>query len=338
MNTNENVHMKNKKKYHQMITDMQRCTYEEAEKVLRTNICSDVFFQGPHPINQLNGLDSLLENYYKPFFKSFSRIERRDFILMGGIYNSRNWAASTGFYSAVFTSDWLGIPASNRHVSVRYGEFVNFTSDNKIKEIYLIIDILDLLRQVGLPVTAPSLGLEGAFYSPASQDGILLRQQSQEASRKSLELVENMIFDGLSKYKNDGLQGMGMERFWDPNMMWYGPSGIGTTLGIDGFQKYHQEPFLKAFPDRKGGHNHKARFADGNYVASTGWPSVFATHSGGDFLGIPATNKKITMRVMDFWRRDGEVLLENWVFIDLIDLLLQMGIDVFDRMNQLYFT
>jgi hypothetical protein len=32
---------------------------------------------------------------------------------------------------------------------------------------------------------------------------------------------------------------------------------------------------------------------------------------------------------MDFWRREGDFLSENWVFIDMIDLLQQFGIDVF---------
>jgi hypothetical protein len=50
---------------------------------------------------------------------------------------------------------------------------------------------------------------------------------------------------------------------------------------------------------------------------------------GDGWLGIPATNKRITMRVMDFWRREGELLSENWVFIDIIDLLQQFGINVF---------
>jgi hypothetical protein len=36
---------------------------------------------------------------------------------------------------------------------------------------------------------------------------------------------------------------------------------------------------------------------------------------------------------MDFWRREGDRLDENWVMIDLIDLLLQMGLDVFARLK-----
>jgi hypothetical protein len=39
------------------------------------------------------------------------------------------------------------------------------------------------------------------------------------------------------------------------------------------------------------------------------------------------------MRVMDFWRREGDRLAENWVFIDKIDLLQQMGVGVFQRLR-----
>jgi hypothetical protein len=70
-------------------------------------------------------------------------------------------------------------------------------------------------------------------------------------------------------------------------------------------------------------------------VASSGWPSIRATHSGGDWLGLAPTGKPVTMRVMDFWRREGERLAENWVFVDVIDLLHQLGVDVFARMRAL---
>jgi predicted ester cyclase len=64
------------------------------------------------------------------------------------------------------------------------------------------------------------------------------------------------------------------------------------------------------------------------YVASTGWPSLRCTHTG-EYLGVPATGNKIGMRVMDWWRREGDLLVENWVFIDMVDVFLQMGVDIF---------
>jgi hypothetical protein len=31
---------------------------------------------------------------------------------------------------------------------------------------------------------------------------------------------------------------------------------------------------------------------------------------------------------MDFWRREDDMLVENWVFIDMVDLISQFGIDL----------
>jgi len=45
--------------------------------------------------------------------------------------------------------------------------------------------------------------------------------------------------------------------------------------------------------------------------------------------GVKAAGTPITMRVMDFWRARGGKLIENWVMIDIPDLLFQIGIDVF---------
>ncbi|RME63214.1 MAG: polyketide cyclase, partial [Alphaproteobacteria bacterium] len=206
-------------------------------------------------------------------------------------------------------------------------------AEGKIREVRVILDILDVMRQAGIRVLAPSLGVEGLVPGPATQDGIILAPADPAESQRSLALVEAMIFEGLSVYDKQDLASMGMERYWHPNMMWYGPSGIGTTRGITGFQRFHQRPFLAALPDRKGG-NHLARFAEGAYCASTGWPSMHATHTGGGWLGLPPTGRRLEMRIMDFWRRDGDLLAENWVFIDLIDVLRQMGFDVFERLRE----
>ena len=36
---------------------------------------------------------------------------------------------------------------------------------------------------------------------------------------------------------------------------------------------------------------------------------------------------------MDFWRREGDKLLENWVMIDLIDAALASNIDLLARIG-----
>jgi hypothetical protein len=68
-------------------------------------------------------------------------------------------------------------------------------------------------------------------------------------------------------------------------------------------------------------------------VASTGWPSVVATHAG-TYLGAQPGHQKIGMRVADWWRCENGLLTENWVLIDLPHLLLQMGVDVFAQLKK----
>jgi hypothetical protein len=41
------------------------------------------------------------------------------------------------------------------------------------------------------------------------------------------------------------------------------------------------------------------------------------------------------MRVVDIYRRDGEKLAENWIFIDLLYFLMQQGVDVLGRTEKI---
>ena len=38
---------------------------------------------------------------------------------------------------------------------------------------------------------------------------------------------------------------------------------------------------------------------------------------------------------MDFYRVDGNLIAENWVPIDIINILLELGVDVFARLRHL---
>ena len=131
------------------------------------------------------------------------------------------------------------------------------------------------------------------------------------------ELVARM-YDGLNDHVIEG-----METFWSEDMHWYGPAGIGTKPSLKAFQEEHQRPFLHAFSDKHA--TDEIRIAEDNFVAAKGVQQV--THSG-DYLGIPASGKRMKIRYMDIWRAEGDKLVENWVMIDLLDFLAQVGYDV----------
>lgn len=310
-----------------------------------------------HPINQLQGLDEIVEHYLKPLKVAFPDLERRDDILMSGEFLGGQWVAATGYYYGTFTQEWLGLPPSDHWIYIRYGEFYRI-EEARIVDCYVLVDLIDVLRQLHCNPLPRGLGIEGLCPGPASRDGVLLTQQDRSETERSAALVDAMIVEGLMGYDQVDHESIGMERYWHPDMMWYGPGGIGTTRGLSGFLKYHQHPWQDAFPDYvtapagidvtrgvsglseyyeqpwqkseadyKGGRD-LARFADGRYTAWSGWPSVKATHKGRPLFGVAPSGKEFTIRIMDFWRRDDSLLVENWVFIDIAHMLLQLGTDV----------
>jgi len=290
----------------------------------------DASWHGPAPMPALDGADAIATEYWRPLLEAFPDLEKNDYVRFGGAFEGDEWVCATGNLVGTFENDWLDIPATGHATWLRYGEFHRMEGD-RIVETRLLVDLLDLLRQAGyrfVPALAPEVVVPG----PSTRDGLVLDERDDQESGKTLRLVEEMIFEGLESFEDAGLDGMGMDDYWHEDFTWYGPAGIGTTRGIDGFQDYHQGPFLEAFPDRHAGDD-DVRFAEGTYCAWSGWPSLEATHTGDGWLGLPATGTSVTMRVMDFWRREGDRLAENWVLIDTVDLLNQIGVDVFERVR-----
>ncbi len=288
-----------------------------------------------HPINEVHGIEAMHAKFWQPLLESFPNLERRCDLLFAGDFDGRfcggagTWVTSHGYLMGTMLKDWLGIPATGDTVFVRIGEFYR-VEDGKIVDARILLDLVDVMRQCGIEVLPRSTGARLIVPGPQMHDGLLLQASDANESKLSMDSLDRMI-GGLKSFNQKDLKSMGMHAFWHPEMMWYGPCGIGTSRQVEGFQKHHQKPFLHAFPDRIGG-NHISRISEGHFIASTGWPSVHATHMG-DYLGAKAINKPITMRVADWWRREGDVLRENWVMIDLPDLLLQMGVDLFERMR-----
>lgn len=283
-----------------------------------------------HPVNERIGPQAIAAHLIQPMRAAMPDIERRVDLFFAGQWDGRidggagTWVTCTGHYLGTLQAPLWGITPTGEPVWLRFGEFYR-VEGGRIAEARILLDIIDLARQAGHRLLPPSSGLELLVPGPRNATGVLLGETQGTSEPTCLPLVEAMI-GGLGRYDQKDLRSMGMEQYWQPEMMWYGPCGIGTSRGIGGFQKHHQQPFLHAFPDRKGGH-HRARFGEGDYAASTGWPSVRATHAGA-YLGTPASNRPITMRVMDWWRQEDGLLAENWVLIDLPHLFLQMGVDL----------
>jgi predicted ester cyclase len=293
---------------------------------------ADVRAHASHPINELHGAPVVVDAYWLPLKRALPDLERRDTLVASGRFNGATLVACMGHYYGTFEADWLGLPSTHKAVALRFTE-AHRLEGCRITESWMMIDLPDLMRQTGCALIPGSLGAELAWPAPGGGHGLRLDTHDERDGAKSLALVLAM-HAALGTFDGRSLDSMDVAPYWTPHFSWYGPSGIGTTRGLDGFRAHHQIPFLRAFPDRQGG-QHYIRIADGPFVVTGGWPSVTATHTGDGFIGMPATGKRVGMRVMDFYRCEGGLIAENWVPIDILHLLLQMGYDVLGRLKHL---
>jgi len=311
------------------------CPESELEARLSEALTDDTVWDVSSPVGQLRGATEVLTGLIQPLRTALSQTRRRDEIFIGGD-NRRDvggrWIASVTHYLGNFDAPLFGLSPSTRLSFLRSGEFYRI-EDGRIAEAKLIIDFLDLMRQAGRFPLPAVLGTEMLFPGPATHDGVL--PDHRERGEQSLDIIEGMIRD-LHKFNPDTFDSKaqtGRDGYWHEDMLWYGPAGIGSNYRWSGFVKDHREPFLRAFPDRKGG-NHYCRIGDGDYAAISGWPSMTMTHRG-DYLGVAATNRTLTLRVMDFYRCADGKIMENWVLLDYLHLFDQMGVDLIARSQEM---
>ncbi|MBY8105068.1 ester cyclase [Vibrio fluvialis] len=304
----------------------------ERTKVAHEMLNSDVKWCVAHPINEVAGIATAEQAFLGPLLDSMPDVERRPLIIMDGEHQGRAWFNSTGYFVGTFSKPLFGIPSTGKTLYLRYTDMV-CVEDNQIIESYLIPDFIDVMNQAGVNPLRQSLGHEGLVPAPATQDGLILADASEAESNKSRQLVLDMLAC-LGRFDGKNLHSMDLENYWHQDFMWYGPASIGTTRGIQGFRDHHQGPFVFAFPDRSVDIKLNI-LAKNDYVSTGGWPHMHGTHSGkSGWLGLAPTGKHIELRVMDIWRREGELLKENWVAIDIGHILLQLGYDLFGQMKE----
>lgn len=290
---------------------------------------ADANVNAVHPFNQSIGPEAHFAAMVEPMMAAFDGLYRRHDLLMAGAFEGGAWVTSMGYYAGHFRAPFLGIPPTKRLAYLRFGEFHRLV-DGRAVESYIYLDLPELMIAAGSWPISRSPGYDGYLPGPASQDGVNLRANDPGENERSYRIVTEM----LSKLNT---LDEGWRPYWHPNMLWYGPAAFGSYIGVDNFAGF-QVPFERCFKGWAGGSagsgrtKHFTRFGDGNYTCSGGWPSLSGV-SVLPFLDQRPTGKMTFMRVCDWWRREGDLLMENWVFVDIPHVLLQFDCDVFARLK-----
>jgi predicted ester cyclase len=90
-----------------------------------------------------------------------------------------------------------------------------------------------------------------------------------------------------------------------------GPDGMKALMGA----------FFAAFPDMRI--VVEQTVGEGDLVATRGY---FEGTQEGDFMGVPATGRTVNVKYQDMWRIADGKAVENWVRLDMLGMMQQLGV------------
>ena len=309
---------------------VQKCRTDEIPEILSLHYSENIIWRGFHPFNEIQDLVHLYKDFWQPLKKSFTNLQRRMDIFFAGsnsLSSNRDvWVVSMGHLMGLFDAPWIGIKHTNKIAMLRYCEF-NKIVKGKITEVAMFFDIPHLMIQAGLKPFPLETGISLVQPGPISHNGLLFEEQNLIDTKNTSELIEQMIddvkiwnnFDKTSLIKE-------LKKNWKDDMIWWGPSGIGSSFTIERYVEQHALPFRNSFINRKF-NGHICRLSEGIFGGFFGWPNLTLTPNK-KFMGLKTTKKPSDMRVIDIYRREGNKLAENWVFIDFLHFWKMQGIEI----------
>jgi len=134
------------------------------------------------------------------------------------------------------------------------------------------------------------------------------------STEENKALIRRLFEEGL----NQNQPGVFDELIAPDFVLYDPPPGIAHDRA--GFRQLI-ETFRNAFPDLQV--TFEAEFADGDYVIHRGYGT--GTHQG-EFQGIPPTGKQFKINFMHIWRVANGKAVENWVQMDMLGLMQQLGV------------
>lgn len=316
---------------------LDRADVSALPDILNTYCHEDLIWRGFHPYDLINGPEAVANGFWRDIKTSLTMMQRRlDMFIAGDNFiddGATVWVSSMGHLMGLFDAPFQSIRPTGKIAMLRYAAFHRIEGD-KIAETAMYFDIPHLMMQAGCNPFPPQTGAFLVQPGPMTHDALLYEDSDPAEGQKTMDAINFMVTD-ISRWSGGKSEPLVEElrRSWNEDMLWWGPHGIGATYTIERYAKQHSGPFREAFGERTF-NGHICKIAEGHFGGFFGWPNLTLSHKGG-FMGMPGTNKPADMRVIDMYRRSGDKLTENWIYIDLLHFWKEQGLDVLGRMKSL---
>jgi len=257
---------------------------------------------------------------------------------------------NTSFHTIIYTGEettasliaygkarWIGdlgtLPGSlamGQEVTIWDLDFYKLDEDGtRIFYNWCLIDFVDLARQLGYQMLPKSRLPEGMFYPPRAMDGLsapVSRLVNPEDTIISKSIVTELL-------EWDFVGDEGSSQLWTEDLVWYGSAGFGMASG----RAQYEDDFLTPL---KAGVSERYLEVDvvsceGSYCGAHGY--LYGNHTGL-WLGEQPTFLPFRLRFGIHWRVEVATrqVPEAWAMFDLPAAFHDIGIDLFERVNEQY--
>ena len=296
------------------------------DEALAPFVTADYRWRGMHPFHELSGLVEVAKVFWSPLKTAMGPMQRRPDLFLAGMNQlddwSSLWVVEMGHLMVLWDKPWLDIAPSRKLGFLRYAEFHRI-EDGRIAETASYIDILNFLAQSGHQTVPGLTGIEVLTPGPKTHDGLIHQPQDPDEGRKTVALISAMVTDLRENIVRS--PGHHINEFWTDDMTWFGPGGIGASGFKHGYRRGHAGPFEEGLEYVRHT-EHVTRIGEGMFGGFFGYPSLTMKSKG--YLGFPPSDVPADMRIVDLYRREGDKLAENWIFIDIPHFLAMQGVDI----------
>ena len=184
-------HAKNKKLVSRFLTEIALTEPGSIEQILAKYSHDDCVLEIFHPFNTLCGTREVAEKFWRPLKQAFPDYEYRMNIIIANEYEGRDWVSALGHIAGSFFQHWIAIPPTQGLIFLRCGLSL-IVRDGKIAKAYVLLDILDLMRQADLYPLRRMPGSAEQWPAPPACTGVSDSTFDGEQGAKTLAIVREM--------------------------------------------------------------------------------------------------------------------------------------------------